>query len=543
MQESLKNGCDCLEGKITILGKRGTMTCADGLRIAYISGSESDGLQESDIESILMARDAAGNTETDILISPVWPKGISFNCTLSIPEAVMSRSSVGSMVVSKLVQALKPRYVVSSSTPSRDNPTGVFFERQPFRNHVVLQEQQKAVTRFISLAAVSSDKKDPKWLYAFNIKPASSLLLLGTKSGTAEGRRELCSQPEDTTESPFSGLRLELRQKRPREQEDTNLQFFFKMPPEKRQQRQQNSGDEPNRESARHVNQERDNDNTRENRQDHKPRDNSKYEPRDQNRELTRRPQDNDPESCWFCLASPKVEKQHVISIGNHCYLATAKGGLVRDHLLILPIKHVRCSLDLDKECQDEMEKMKTALIQYFDSQNKFPVFFERNYKSSHMQIQVVPIPKDKASLEEESTEVDADENDESDKPSHKNGIKSMILRILRCEKLNWTDIPIELNLLDIQTRPGPYFYLQVPLLSIQLMSPIRREDKHGNQLFFNLQLGRVICAEILGIDCQEVQSWRRVTESLTANEEAERAMNFRDRFKPFDFTLEDDDE
>lgn len=34
-----------------------------------------------------------------------------------------------------------------------------------------------------------------------------------------------------------------------------------------------------------------------------------------------------DQEKCWFCLASPSVEKHLIITVGDHCYMALAKGG------------------------------------------------------------------------------------------------------------------------------------------------------------------------------------------------------------------------
>lgn len=33
-----------------------------------------------------------------------------------------------------------------------------------------------------------------------------------------------------------------------------------------------------------------------------------------------------DTNKCWFCLASPSVEKHLIISVGNNAYLALAKG-------------------------------------------------------------------------------------------------------------------------------------------------------------------------------------------------------------------------
>jgi len=39
----------------------------------------------------------------------------------------------------------------------------------------------------------------------------------------------------------------------------------------------------------------------------------------------------------------------------------------------------------------------KCALKKFFKKQQKVPVFFERNFKTSHLQIQTVPIPCDMA--------------------------------------------------------------------------------------------------------------------------------------------------
>lgn len=39
--------------------------------------------------------------------------------------------------------------------------------------------------------------------------------------------------------------------------------------------------------------------------------------------------------------------------------------------------------------------RFQDALKKCFSKQGKVPVFFERNYKTSHLQIQVVPVPND----------------------------------------------------------------------------------------------------------------------------------------------------
>lgn len=67
-----------------------------------------------------------------------------------------------------------------------------------------------------------------------------------------------------------------------------------------------------------------------------------------------------------------------------------AKGGLVKDHLLIIPIEHIQASINLSEEEEKEVSHYKHALIKYFHKSGKDVVFFERFYASPHLQIQVI---------------------------------------------------------------------------------------------------------------------------------------------------------
>lgn len=67
---------------------------------------------------------------------------------------------------------------------------------------------------------------------------------------------------------------------------------------------------------------------------------------------------------------------------------------MVDEHFLICPIEHYRSSIGQSSDVQKEVNKFKDALKKFYNKKNKVPVFFERNYKSSHMQLQVSPIPK-----------------------------------------------------------------------------------------------------------------------------------------------------
>ena len=93
---------------------------------------------------------------------------------------------------------------------------------------------------------------------------------------------------------------------------------------------------------------------------------------------------------CWFCLSSAELEKHLILSVGTHCcYLALPKGGLTDDHVLILPIGHHANLIDLPEEVEQEVSQFKSALRKMYNKAGKAPVFFERNYKTQHLQIQV----------------------------------------------------------------------------------------------------------------------------------------------------------
>ena len=62
--------------------------------------------------------------------------------------------------------------------------------------------------------------------------------------------------------------------------------------------------------------------------------------------------------------------------------------------MLILPIQHYQSSLTLPDEVSLEVEEYKKALKEMFKSRGLSSFIYERNYKTDHMQIQVLPIHK-----------------------------------------------------------------------------------------------------------------------------------------------------
>ncbi|CAD6219588.1 unnamed protein product [Miscanthus lutarioriparius] len=66
--------------------------------------------------------------------------------------------------------------------------------------------------------------------------------------------------------------------------------------------------------------------------------------------------------SCWFCLSSPDVESHLVISIGEGYYCTLAKGPLVPNHVLMIPVEHCPSTLMMPPEAEAELGRYKIAL-------------------------------------------------------------------------------------------------------------------------------------------------------------------------------------
>lgn len=171
---------------VTYLGKSGLFTSTSGLTIAYISGKdggEKDDFSHFSIKDIQNLQDkitsAKNFTGVDMLLTSVWPKGVSQYGT-----ELKGQPTEESESIANLALALRPRYHFSGIE-------GISYERNPYRNHQLLSGQSSHVTRFVALANVGNKEKS-KYLYAFNIVPMKYI-----------NKEELHKQPVDTTECPF----------------------------------------------------------------------------------------------------------------------------------------------------------------------------------------------------------------------------------------------------------------------------------------------------------------------------------------------------
>lgn len=290
-----------------------------------------------------------------------------------------------------------------------------------------------------------SEVGDQKWIYAINVAPVEKIRMT-----------ELCQRTTDETKSPYPNSLL---------QADVagihtgQKQFFYDLdaPAEKRRK---------------------------------------KREPRPE----------FDQSKCWFCLGSPNVEKHLVISIGTECYLALAKGGLNPEHLIITSVKHHQALVGLPDSCAKEVKQFIDALKAYFESKDEVPVIFERNYKTSHLQIQVVPIPKLVANTQK---------------------LYDLFMDDGTSHGINLEKLEKGKSLNDVISVGVPYFMVELPDGTV-LYSKIRQQ--------FPLQFGRLVLADESVLDMPDRIEWQNC--KMNETEETAITQKFRKAFQPFDFTL-----
>ncbi|XP_029328388.1 CWF19-like protein 1 isoform X3 [Mus caroli] len=330
------------------------------------------------------------------------------------------------------------------------------------RNHVVLQESAQHATRFIALANVGNPEKK-KYLYAFSIVPMKLMAVA-----------ELVKQPPDVTENPYrdSGKQAAGGKQIPAPQEESACQFFFDLS-EKQGRKRPSTG--------------------RDNKPPHAKQPRKPPQP---------------PGPCWFCLASPEVEKHLVVNIGTHCYLALAKGGLSDDHVLILPIGHYQSVVELSAEVVEEVEKYKATLQRFFKSRGKRCVLFERNYRSHHLQLQVIPVPLSCCATDD---------------------IKDAFITQAQEQQIELLEIPEHSDIKQIAQPGAAYFYVELDT-GEKLFHRIKKN--------FPLQFGREVLASEAILNIPEKADWRQCQTSK--DEEEALARRFRKDFEPFDFTLDD---
>eukprot|EP00047_Mylnosiga_fluctuans_P011932 m.23755 g.23755 ORF g.23755 m.23755 type:complete len:561 (+) comp3935_c0_seq1:20-1702(+) len=465
--EGLARGGDLCEN-IAYLGPCGTINLAGNLRVAFVSGPFNPapradvgavGHTRADIEP-LINQFSKSYTAVDVLLSSVLPAGVFTNSASQPGDS--AATATASPLVAAAARVLCPRYHFSGASE--------YFERVPFRNFSGA-EPPRAPTRFLCIAPVGNAAKH-KWLYAFTIVPSARLDPVAVV-------REL----PDSTACPYGQKAVVTKQ---------DGSFFHGNGGEDTRaakRRREDGGRQP---PAGYVC-----------RKCH----NAGHYIQDcpaggRDREREERPAAAQG-PCWFCLSNPQVEKHLVASVGQHTYVALPKGELTFGHVLLLPIAHVGTLGDLAPEAREEIDKYKDSLRRLFASRGEACVFFERNFRSQHLQIQVVPVPQaceDKIGPE----------------------FSSQFQRL----QAEVSQLPAGASLTEA-TSGAPYFAAELPSGEVLL---------HLISGRFPLQFGREVLAAPTLLNVPERVDWKACVSSTA--DEKEHTAQFRKMFRPFDFNF-----
>ncbi|EDV56492.1 CWF19-like protein 1 homolog isoform X1 [Drosophila erecta] len=441
--ENLADGEICTN--LTYLGRRGVYTLSSGVKIAYLSGLEAQGTADSAGSEHEFTKADVIAVRNSCLVSKNCSteyRGVDVLLTSQWPFGMQEKeNATASKLVSFLCREIKPRYHFCAIN-------GTHYESAPFRMPKDETTQFELCTRFISLADVGNAEK-AKYIYALSLKPVDKSRLL-----------DLVQKTTNEIQCPFIGL--DLGGAINKNDSSENRQYFYDM-----------DGGSRKRQGG----------------------DNNK---RDKRPKIPQIEQDK----CWFCLSSPDVEKHLIITVGEHFYLALAKGPINKHHVMILSTKHVPCAAQLSPDDWEELNKFKAALRKFFKTLGQVVCFTERHYKSVHLQINVLAFEEGYAWKIKHSFEDKAEEFN----------LEFETLPALDSEKM----LP----------EMGPYFLAELPDDS----TLITRQMKH-----FPIHFARdVFCSENL-LNCDEKVNWKDCL--LDKDEEVTYVEDFRKAFAPFDFT------
>ncbi len=128
-------------------------------------------------------------------------------------------------------------------------------------------------------------------------------------------------------------------------------------------------------------------------------------------------------------------------------------------------LAHVQSVVAAPDAVRQDIDRFKKALMQMFAAQGKCAVFFERNYRTQHLQIQVIPVPIDRQQV-----------------------LKTTFFDMAAMKGFELTMLADDQQLWDTVNEGCPYFYVEQP---------------DGNRFFtrqmknFPLQFGREVSGSV----------------------------------------------
>ncbi|XP_077210605.1 cwfJ-like family protein / zinc finger (CCCH-type) family protein isoform X1 [Tasmannia lanceolata] len=496
-----------------------------GLSIAYLSGRHSSDDQpigvycEDDIDALRALAEEPGIV--DLFLTNEWPSEILNRADTSDAPPGVSNPSGSDPVISQLAAEIKPRYHIAGTK-------GVFYAREPYSNDGAVH-----VTRFLGLAPVGNKDKQ-KFIHAISPTPASTM-----------PAAELCMKPPNTTLSPYTVSEKTDNNTgaTKRISNSTSDEQYWRFDVSKRQRKGNGDGERLcfkftstgscSREEKcnfRHdidareqylkggcfdfINKGKCERGSACSFQHGEEGDGlSQKRTRSKIGGDTSATDGSQRKHCWFCLSSPNVESHLILSIGENCYCALAKGPLVEDHVLIVPVDHCPNTLSLAPEAETELHRYKSALKTYFKNQGKAVVYYEWLFKhglSMHANLQAIPVPISRASDVRSHFILAAKKSGfefEVVHPSRRSSESRNLLRSKFDEK-------------------SSFFYAELPEGTILSYSV---EDKEK----FPVQFGREVLASLLNVP--DRADWRNC--KLSKEDETQMAEHFKKRFEEFDPT------
>lgn len=262
------------------------------------------------------------------------------------------------------------------------------------------------------------------------------------------------------------------------------------------------------------------------------------------------------PAECWFCLASPQVEKHLLVAIGSESYIALPKGGINDSHVLIVPIAHHDSLASAPSTLRDEVNAFLDALATMFAAEGKAMIAFERVLHARrgetpvHTHVQVIGVP---AELAPKAESTFTTEGSFKGVPFERIAAGDVLLdRVTES-----TAAPAEGGAsasggagdasAASASASGPrmreYLYAEVPAADpTTIASKDGKAIRASNVRLLHLvppgarhpvQFGREVLCRLL--NCPDRLMWK--TCAVGAEKEGEQAAAFRQRFAPFDFT------
>ncbi|KAG6769985.1 hypothetical protein POTOM_025652 [Populus tomentosa] len=425
--------------------------------------------------------------------------------------------------VSELVAEIKPRYHFAGTK-------GVFYAREPYSNVDAVH-----VTRFFGLAMVGNKDKQ-KFIHAISPTPASTM-----------SAAEISMKPPNTTLSPYTLVvdKTALEEVTKRSTASVSDSQYWRY--DVSHKRHKSGSGEGNKLCFKFIysgscprgekcNFQHDMD-AREQylggvcldflikgKCERGPDCNFKHNLQNEGESHSRRRRGSENDNgnrskeCWFCLSSPNVESHLIISVGEFYYCALPKGPLVQDHVLVIPIEHAPCTLSLTQQSNSELVKFQNSLKLYYKNRGKEAVLFEWiSKRSSHANIQVVPVPSTKAAAVQDICNLAAE----------KLGFKFVVMKCT----LKMAFILAVNNSSDgrewLRTQfDRNYSFFYVELTEGTILSHSVEENEN-----FPAQFGREVLAGLLNMP--ERADWRNC--ALGKDEETKMAEEFKKQFEEMD--------